>query len=67
MTRSQDLARRAAVVLCVTAALMGPGNLAGASVGTTAVGLSPPPGALVYIANLHSDTVSVVDTGTGTV
>lgn len=61
------MGRRAAVVLCVTAALMGPGNPAGASAGTTAPDLSPRPDALVYVANLHSDTVSVVDTGTGTV
>jgi YVTN family beta-propeller protein len=59
--------QRAAVVLCVTAALMGPGSLDGAAAGTPAAGLSSRPDALVYIANLHSDTVSVVDTGTGMV
>ncbi|MFB8000484.1 YncE family protein [Streptomyces sp. NPDC056002] len=51
----------------MTAALMGQESLAGASAGTSAAGLSSRPGALVYIANLHSDTVSVVDTGIGRV
>ncbi|WP_263399218.1 YncE family protein [Streptomyces venezuelae] len=67
MTRHQDMGRRTAVVLCATAALMGPGGLSGASAGTPTAGLSPRPDALVYVASLHSDTVSVVDTGTGMV
>ncbi|MFE2163754.1 YncE family protein [Streptomyces sp. NPDC059447] len=67
MTRNQDMGRRAAVVLCVTAVLMGPGSPAGASAGTAAAGQSPRADALVYIADLHSDTVSVVDAGSGTV
>ncbi|MGT2532360.1 YncE family protein [Streptomyces nojiriensis] len=73
MTRNQAMGRRAAVVLCTTVALMGPGSPAGiasagtAATGTAAAGTSPRPGVLVYIADLHSDTVSVVDGGTGRV
>ncbi|MGW6576283.1 hypothetical protein ACWGAN_29495 [Streptomyces sp. NPDC054945] len=56
MTRSQDVALRTVGVLCAAAALTG-------------LAAAPPerPGRLVYVANLHSDTVSVVDTRSGTV
>ncbi|MFG2818647.1 YncE family protein [Kitasatospora sp. NPDC048365] len=61
MTRNQDMGRRAAVVLCVAAALMGPGGLAGAADGTLRGDV------LVCVADLRSDAVSVVDPGTGVV
>ncbi|WP_245691652.1 YncE family protein [Streptomyces katrae] len=60
MTSNQEMWRRAAVVLCAAAAMTGQGHPAGASAGT-------PSAALVYVADLHADTVSVVDPAAGRV
>ncbi|MFJ3964526.1 YncE family protein [Streptomyces sp. NPDC090036] len=56
MTRNRHIAGRTTAVLCATIALTG-------------LAAAPPerPGPLVYVANLHSDTVSVFDTRAGTV
>lgn len=53
------------MVLCVAAALMGPGRPAVAGGGAEADGLSARHDALVYVADLESDTVSVVDAPNG--
>ncbi|WP_420081216.1 YncE family protein [Streptomyces sp. JL4002] len=73
MTRNRDVCRRAAAALAVTLALTGlpdrPQAHAATGPAVTGPAVRPDRAApgRVYVANLHSDTVSVVDPRTGTV